>query len=195
MAAACFLLYAMVQFRDSILMRPHPAFWRVIHAMAILYCTSLVFLLMQAKELGRGYLAVIDPALGALFICRPHVLSPPKSHSCNVLVYLHRQRTAVGEPEGICHSEELGYGGGRGLLIRRQWARKLVYVVRRLWTPCTPLSFHATISHCILCLRSTVLGGLTRKRVGAGSCGGGDVVASSFPPQKKGRSINTYSRE
>ena len=103
MAAACFLLYAMVQFRDSILMRPHPAFWRVIHAMAILYCTSLVFLLMQAKELGRGYLAVIDPALGALFICRPHVLSPPKSHNCNVLVYLHRQRTAVGEPEGICH--------------------------------------------------------------------------------------------
>ena len=71
---------------------------------------------MQAKELGRGYLAVIDPALGALFICRPHVLSPPKSHNCNVLVYLHRQRTAVGEPEGICHSEELGYGGGRGLL-------------------------------------------------------------------------------
>ena len=58
-----------------------------------------------------------------------------------------------------------------------------------------PSSFHATISHCILCLRSTVLGGLTRKRVGAGSCGGGDVVASSFPPQKKGRSINTYSRE
>ena len=65
---------------------------------------------------GRGYLAVIDPALGALFICRPHVLPTPKSHNCNVLVYLHRQRTAVGEPEGIRHSEELGYGGGRGFL-------------------------------------------------------------------------------
>ena len=125
MAAACFLLYAMVQFRDSILMRPHPAFWRVIHAMAILYCTSLVFLLMQAKELGRGYLAVIDPALGALFICCPHVLSPPKSHSCNVLLYLHRQRTAVGEPEGICHSEELGYGGGRGLLNKAAMGKKI----------------------------------------------------------------------
>lgn len=61
---ACFLLYATLQFRDSILMRPHPAFWRFIHGAAIIYFLGLVFLFMQPKRWGREWLQVFDAELG-----------------------------------------------------------------------------------------------------------------------------------
>eukprot|EP01043_Picozoa_sp_COSAG02_P016831 COSAG02_NODE_749_length_17699_cov_13.252727_2_plen_454_part_00 len=62
--ACCFLLYATLQFRDSILMRPHPAFWRFVHASAIIYFLGLVFLFMQPKRWGREWLQAFDSELG-----------------------------------------------------------------------------------------------------------------------------------
>lgn len=62
--ACCFLLYATLQFRDSILMRPHPAFWRFVHGAAIIYFLGLVFLFMQPKHWGREWLQAFDSELG-----------------------------------------------------------------------------------------------------------------------------------
>ena len=59
-----FLVYAALQFRDGILLRPHPVFWRLIHGMAIIYLLGLVFLFMQPKRWGREWLQIFDPELG-----------------------------------------------------------------------------------------------------------------------------------
>ncbi|CAG8438723.1 2400_t:CDS:2 [Scutellospora calospora] len=42
-----FLLFAMLQFRDGPFIRPHPAFWRVVLGLGVLYQMFLVFLLFQ----------------------------------------------------------------------------------------------------------------------------------------------------
>ena len=45
--SSLFICYGAVQFRDGILMRPHPMVWRIVHAIGILYIVCLAFLLYQ----------------------------------------------------------------------------------------------------------------------------------------------------
>ena len=42
-----FIFYGAIQFRDGLLMRPHPMVWRVVHAIGILYLVFLAFCLYQ----------------------------------------------------------------------------------------------------------------------------------------------------
>lgn len=62
--ALVFLGYCMVQMRDSLILRPHPAFWRVVHGAGILYLLALVVLLMQnadgARALARFFMTSLD---------------------------------------------------------------------------------------------------------------------------------------
>ena len=46
-AGALFLVYCVTQLRDSMMLRPHPAFWRLVHGCCILYLLGLVFMLCQ----------------------------------------------------------------------------------------------------------------------------------------------------
>jgi phosphatidylserine synthase 2 len=64
LASVIFLVYASINLRDSMLIRPHPIFWRVVHATGILYLIGLSFLLAFPPEEARGFLRVFDPKLG-----------------------------------------------------------------------------------------------------------------------------------
>ncbi|RHZ89337.1 hypothetical protein Glove_16g183 [Diversispora epigaea] len=63
-AIGYFLLFAMLQFRDGPFIRPHPAFWRIVLGLGVLYQMFLVFLLFQNKRDARYIISCIDPSLG-----------------------------------------------------------------------------------------------------------------------------------
>lgn len=54
----------MIQFRDGPFVRPHPAFWRVVLGINLLYELGLVFLLFQDLHTARQMMTYIDPSLG-----------------------------------------------------------------------------------------------------------------------------------
>lgn len=59
-----FLLFSTIQFRDGPFIRPHPAFWRIVLGVNLLYELALVFLLFQDIGSARELLTYIDPNLG-----------------------------------------------------------------------------------------------------------------------------------
>jgi phosphatidylserine synthase 2 len=52
--AIMFLVIGMVLFRDGPFIRPHPAFWRVILGISVLYQLFLTFILFQVGCLQDG---------------------------------------------------------------------------------------------------------------------------------------------
>jgi phosphatidylserine synthase 2 len=54
----------MIQFRDGPFIRPHPAFWRVVLGINVLYELALVFLLFQDLRTARFMMTYLDPKLG-----------------------------------------------------------------------------------------------------------------------------------
>ena len=58
------LLFSMIQFRDGPFIRPHPAFWRVVLGINLLYELALVFLLFQDVRTARQMMTYLDPNLG-----------------------------------------------------------------------------------------------------------------------------------
>lgn len=61
---ASFLLFCTLQFRDGPFIRPHPAFWRIILGVNVLYELAMVFLLFQDLDTARTMMTYIDPNLG-----------------------------------------------------------------------------------------------------------------------------------
>ncbi|KAF9194235.1 hypothetical protein BGZ50_006527 [Haplosporangium sp. Z 11] len=59
-----FCVFGMLQFRDSLLLRPHPALWRVVLSLGVVYQLFLVFLLFQNKHDARLLFKFLDPSLG-----------------------------------------------------------------------------------------------------------------------------------
>ena len=54
----------MVQFKDGLFYRPHPAFWRVVKGLAVVYLVFLVWLLFQNSHDARQIWTFYDPKLG-----------------------------------------------------------------------------------------------------------------------------------
>jgi Phosphatidyl serine synthase len=54
----------MIQFRDGPFIRPHPAFWRIVLGLNLLYELALVFLLFQDLNSARAMMTYLDPSLG-----------------------------------------------------------------------------------------------------------------------------------
>ena len=63
-AVLVYLIICSWQLRDSLLVRPHPVFWRLIKGLAFLYLFSLVWLSFQTVDDARHLLSYWDPALG-----------------------------------------------------------------------------------------------------------------------------------
>ncbi|CAE6418126.1 unnamed protein product [Rhizoctonia solani] len=64
-ASICaFLLFSMIQFRDGPFIRPHPAFWRIVLGINLIYELALVFLLFQDLDSARTMMTYLDPNLG-----------------------------------------------------------------------------------------------------------------------------------
>ncbi|KAJ7704211.1 phosphatidyl serine synthase-domain-containing protein [Mycena metata] len=63
-AISFFLAFSMLQFRDGPFIRPHPAFWRAMLGVNLLYELALVFLLFQDLDSARSMMLHLDPSLG-----------------------------------------------------------------------------------------------------------------------------------
>ncbi len=61
---AAYLLYSALQGPDTHMVRPHPAIWKVMHGLFILYLLFLVFLLCQETNDARAVLQFLSPDLG-----------------------------------------------------------------------------------------------------------------------------------
>lgn len=62
-AAVVFVIFGCVHLPDSLMVRPHPAVWRGVLAVAILYLMLMVFLLFQDLETIHKIMGFIDPKL------------------------------------------------------------------------------------------------------------------------------------
>ncbi|KAI9227441.1 MAG: phosphatidyl serine synthase-domain-containing protein [Piptocephalis tieghemiana] len=64
-AAVSFILIGTIQLRDGPFIRPHPALWKAVQAISILYQMALTILLFQNKADGRRLMTYLDPSLGS----------------------------------------------------------------------------------------------------------------------------------
>ena len=61
---ASYLLYSALQGPDTHMVKPHPAVWKVMHGLFVLYLLFLVFLLCQETTDARMVLKFLAPDLG-----------------------------------------------------------------------------------------------------------------------------------
>uniref|UniRef100_A0A0E0L5H0 CDP-diacylglycerol--serine O-phosphatidyltransferase n=1 Tax=Oryza punctata TaxID=4537 RepID=A0A0E0L5H0_ORYPU len=61
---AVFLAYCTLQAPSTILIRPHPAVWRLVHGLAVVYLVALAFLLFQNRDDARQFMKHLYPDLG-----------------------------------------------------------------------------------------------------------------------------------
>nr|CAD1823576.1 unnamed protein product [Ananas comosus var. bracteatus] len=61
---AVFLIYCVLQAPSTLLIRPHPAVWRFVHGMAVVYLVALTFLLFQNRDDARQFMKYLHPHLG-----------------------------------------------------------------------------------------------------------------------------------
>ncbi|KAG0463048.1 hypothetical protein HPP92_021524 [Vanilla planifolia] len=59
-----FLAYSLLQAPSTVLIRPHPAIWRLVHGMAVVYLVALTFLLFQNRDDARKFMKFLHPDLG-----------------------------------------------------------------------------------------------------------------------------------
>eukprot|EP00943_MAST-04B_sp_MAST-4B-sp1_P001709 g1709.t1 len=59
-----FIVYGCTQFRDSVMIRPHPVVWRFVHATGIIYFCSLLILIPIEVSNAREVIHYIHPKLG-----------------------------------------------------------------------------------------------------------------------------------
>ncbi|KAI0769105.1 phosphatidylserine synthase 2 [Trametes elegans] len=106
---ASFLLFSMIQFRDGPFVRPHPAFWRVVLGINLLYEMAMVFLLFQDLDSARSMMKYLDPNLG--------VPLPEKSYAENCAFTLQNIWNAI---DIFCLAHALGWFG-KALILRDYW--------------------------------------------------------------------------
>ncbi|KAF8329460.1 phosphatidyl serine synthase-domain-containing protein [Cantharellus anzutake] len=104
-----FLTFSLVQFRDGPFLRPHPAFWRVVLGVNLIYELGLVFLLFQDLDSARMMMKYLDPSLG--------VPLPEKSYTEDCTLTL---KTLWGAIDIFCLAHSLGWFG-KALILRDYW--------------------------------------------------------------------------
>ena len=66
LAVVAFLVYAGTQFRDSVMIRPHPIVWRLVHAGGLIYLFALMILIPIEIPMARKVISFIHPTLGTV---------------------------------------------------------------------------------------------------------------------------------
>ncbi|KAL6529196.1 heat shock protein Pss1 [Orobanche gracilis] len=89
-----FLAYSLLQAPSTVLTRPHPAIWRLVHGTAVIYLVALTFLLFQRRDDARQFMKLLHPDLGIELPersygtdCRFYVPENPTSRFKNVYVF------------------------------------------------------------------------------------------------------------
>ncbi|PBK97239.1 phosphatidylserine synthase 2 [Armillaria gallica] len=106
---ASFIMFSMIQFRDGPFIRPHPAFWRMVLGVNLLYELALVFLLFQDLDSARGMMTLLDPALG--------VPLPEKSYAEDCTLGWATIWNAL---DVFCVAHTLGWFG-KAMILRDYW--------------------------------------------------------------------------
>ncbi|XP_071693264.1 CDP-diacylglycerol--serine O-phosphatidyltransferase 1-like isoform X2 [Rutidosis leptorrhynchoides] len=75
-----FLAYCLLQAPSTLLIRPHPAIWRLVHGMAVIYLVALTFLLFQNRDDARQFMKYLHPDLG--------VELPERSYGADCRIYV-----------------------------------------------------------------------------------------------------------
>ncbi|KAI5066816.1 hypothetical protein GOP47_0017344 [Adiantum capillus-veneris] len=76
---AVFLGYCLLQAPATILIRPHPSVWRLVHGIAVVYLVFLSFILFQARDDARQFMKYLHKDLG--------VELPEKSYGSDCRLY------------------------------------------------------------------------------------------------------------
>ncbi|CAI0431839.1 unnamed protein product [Linum tenue] len=100
LVGACFLIWAsgaldpemstggdVVTTVKRILIRPHPALWRLVHGMAVIYLVALTFLLFQKRDDARQFMKFLHPDLGLEL--------PERSYGADCRIYTPENPTSV----------------------------------------------------------------------------------------------------
>ncbi|KAG0452291.1 hypothetical protein HPP92_025777 [Vanilla planifolia] len=77
---AVFLTYSLLQAPSTVLIRPHPAVWRLVHGMAVIYLVTLSFLLFQNRDDARNFMKFLHPELG--------IELPERSYGTDCRIYV-----------------------------------------------------------------------------------------------------------
>ncbi|KAL6505780.1 heat shock protein Pss1 [Orobanche hederae] len=83
---AVFLAYCLLQAPSTLLTRPHPAIWRLVHGMAVIYLVTLTFLLFQKRDDARQIMGFLHPDLG--------VELPERSYGADCRIYMPENPTS-----------------------------------------------------------------------------------------------------
>ncbi|KAF8581555.1 PSS-domain-containing protein [Ramaria rubella] len=108
-AIVSFLLFSMVQFRDGPFIRPHPAFWRIVLGINLVYEVLLVFLLFQDLGSARQMMTLLDSDLG--------VPLKEQSYADDCSFNLKTIWNAI---DVFCLAHALGWFG-KALILRDYW--------------------------------------------------------------------------
>ncbi|KAJ7606564.1 phosphatidyl serine synthase-domain-containing protein [Mycena polygramma] len=108
-ALTAFLSFSVLHLRDGPFIRPHPAFWRAVLGINLLYELALVFLLFQDLPSARSMMSLLDPALG--------VPLPEKGYAddCRLTPATIWQALDV-----FCVAHALGWFG-KAMILRDYW--------------------------------------------------------------------------
>ncbi|XP_010527763.1 PREDICTED: CDP-diacylglycerol--serine O-phosphatidyltransferase 1 isoform X2 [Tarenaya hassleriana] len=77
---AVFLAYCLLQAPSTVLIRPHPAIWRLVHGMAVIYLVTLTFLLFQKRDDARQFMKFLHHDLG--------IELPERSYGADCRIYV-----------------------------------------------------------------------------------------------------------
>lgn len=77
--ASFFVLFGVIQTPDGPFIRPHPALWRLVLMLSVLYEIALIYILFQTVDDARQLLTHLDPNLGQPL--------PEKDYGGNCLIY------------------------------------------------------------------------------------------------------------
>lgn len=126
-AVLSFLVFSMIQFRDGPFIRPHPAFWRIVLGLNLLYELALVFLLFQDLNSARTMMTYLDPSLGRPLPEKSYAenCSPtPQNIWVNVPLHLglHSCLTCLTQNaiDIFCLAHALGWFG-KAMILRDYW--------------------------------------------------------------------------
>ncbi|KAL9254747.1 CDP-diacylglycerol--serine O-phosphatidyltransferase 1-like protein [Drosera capensis] len=82
---AVVLTYCLLQAPSTLLIRPHPAIWRLVHGMAVVYLVALTFLLFQNRDDARQFMKYLHPDLG--------IELPERSYAADCRIYVPENTT------------------------------------------------------------------------------------------------------
>ncbi|KAA3476703.1 CDP-diacylglycerol--serine O-phosphatidyltransferase 1-like [Gossypium australe] len=71
---------------STVLIRPHPAIWRLVHGMVVVYLVALTFLLFQKRDDARQFMKFLHPDLG--------VELPERSYGADCHIYIPENPTS-----------------------------------------------------------------------------------------------------